>query len=56
MASLCMQVEYHPDKNPDDPSTTERNEKEEAEIQFKAVAQACDLPPSPPAFPLCACI
>ena len=27
-----------PDKNPDDPSTTERDERGEAEIKFKAVA------------------
>jgi len=37
-----LAVEYHPDKNPDDPNT-EMNEKENAEIKFKAVAQAYEV-------------
>ena len=37
-----LAVEWHPDKNPDDPDT-ENNENEEAEIKFKAVAQAYEV-------------
>ena len=35
-----MAIDNHPDKNPDDPETPDVNENEEAEIKFKAVAQA----------------
>jgi len=37
-----LAVEWHPDKNPDDPAT-EIDEKADSEIKFKAVAQAYEV-------------
>ena len=38
-----LAVEWHPDKNPDDPDTPDIDEKADADVKFKAVAQAYEV-------------
>ena len=38
-----LAVEYHPDKNIDDPATADVDEREQAQNKFKAVAQAYEV-------------